>query len=311
MSLFYPNRRSFLAQASAAGFSLAATQSLLRAADQQSFEFRWLVASCLYGYKPLEEIVPELPKMNAYALDVWPKVHGNQREQLDAMGEASFTQLLKQHNVKLGCITQYQLGPFRLQPEFQVAQRLGADTIVTGASGPVGLQGSDLKRAVSDFVEKVKPHVAAAEQHGVTIAIENHVNNLIESPDSLKMLAELATSPNLKIALAPNHLPQDPKRLASLIRDLGPKIQVFYAWQHGNGSHTAQPKEKELLQMPGRGPLDFGPLVEALASFKYNGWTEIFMHSYPRGTSMLEKSSDITTEMNKSRDYLNKLIPNP
>ena len=103
-----------------------------------------------------------------------------------------------------------------------------------------------------------------AEETDVTIAIENHGNGLIESPDSLKWLAELRPSKHLGIAFAPYHLPQDEKLLGSLIESLGDSIEVFYAWQHGMGCHQKLPKEQELLQLPGRGDLNFGPLLSAL-----------------------------------------------
>jgi hypothetical protein len=44
-------------------------------------------------------------------------------------------------------------------------------------SGPRGLKGAELKAAVGKFVEQMKPHLAAAERHGVALGIENHGNN--------------------------------------------------------------------------------------------------------------------------------------
>src|SRR5690606_25920559 len=105
--------------------------------------------------------------------------------------EEAFAALLAKHGVTLGCITQYKLGPFGLQEEMRLAQRLGCQTIVTGGKGPVGLRGSELKSAVGKFIEQLKPHLAVAERCGVTIAIENHGNNLIESPDAIQWLAEM------------------------------------------------------------------------------------------------------------------------
>ena len=93
----------------------------------------------MYGYTRVNDIVPEVAKIGATALDIWPKVHGNQREQLDAMGEEKFAALLKQYDVTLGSITQYKLGPFGLQEEMQLAQRLGCKMIICGGSGPKNL----------------------------------------------------------------------------------------------------------------------------------------------------------------------------
>lgn len=300
-------RREFCATAwVAATASAVRLQPSTAKASAAVFMPKYIVGSCLFGYQYVGEIFPEVRKAGASAIDIWPKVHGNQREQLDGLGEEKFKAMLKENNITLGCITQYKLGPFRLQDEMRVAQRFGANTIVTGGQGPKGLKGTELKQAVGKFIEQMKPHLAVAEETGVTIAIENHGNNLIESPDSLKYLAELRPSKHLGIALAPYHLPQDERLLSDLILTLGDSIAMFYAWQHGMGCSKKLPKEQELLQMPGRGDLDFTPLVHALADIQYSGWTEIFMHPVPRGIPILETAPQVTAEINRARDYLSK-----
>ncbi len=109
---------------------------LLQAAESSEYRPRYLLASCLYGYASVQDIVPEVAKTGATAIDLWPKVHGNQREQLEQMGEAAFAELLAEHDIGLGCLTQYALGPFHLQQEMKLAARLGCKTIVTGAEAP-------------------------------------------------------------------------------------------------------------------------------------------------------------------------------
>jgi sugar phosphate isomerase/epimerase len=313
----FMKRRDFIRQSTAtavsATFSAAFASTLFtrQAASQETSEgwsFKYLLGSCMYGYLYLGEILPEVRKTGATAIDIWPKVHGNQREQLDDLGEEKFRAMLAQHQIELGCITQYKLGPFGLQDEMRLAERFGCKTIVTGGSGPKGLEGAELKSAVGTFVERMKPHLEVAAETGVTIAIENHANNLIESAESLKWLAELSGDLPLAIALAPYHLPQDAIGLAELIRALGDKINVFYAWQHGMGCMTRLPKEQELLQMPGRGDLDFAPLVSALQEIQFDGWTEIFMHPVPRGIPILETAAEVTAEINLGRKYLEDLL---
>ena len=301
------SRRDFLATSAVAtaSLSLPAPSS---ARESKKLKPKYILGSCMYGYTAVEEILPEVAKIGASAIDIWPKVHGNQREQLDEMGEEKFAALLKKHKVTLGCITQYKLGPFGIRDEMRLAQRLGCHTIVCGGKGPKGLTGQELKAAVGQFIEQMKPHLEVAEETGVTIAIENHGNNLIESPDSLKWLAELRTSKHLAIAFAPYHLPQVEKLQADLIRSLDGSIAMFYAWQHGMGCHKKLPKEQELLQMPGRGDLDFTPLLAALQDINYDGWTEIFMHPVPRGIPILETTAKVTAEINRSRDYLTKCL---
>lgn len=298
-------RRDFIA-ASAATAATVTVPNLVLATPK--LNPKYILGSCMYGYTTVDEIVPEVGKTGATALDIWPKVHGNQREQLDVMGEEKFAALLKQYDVTLGSITQYKLGPFGLQDEMQLAQRLGCKMIICGGSGPKNLKGKELKAAVGAFIEKLKPHLAVAEETGVTLAIENHGNNLIDSPDSLKWLAELRTSNNLGIAFAPYHLEQDEELQSDLIRTLGNNIKMFYAWQHGMGCHVKLPKEQELLQMPGRGELDFAPLFAALQNIKYEGWTEIFMHPVPRGIPILDTTAEVTAEINRSRKYITKCL---
>ena len=96
--------------------------------------------------------------------------------------------------------------------------------------------------------------------------------------------------------------------LGNLIRDLGDSIEVFYAWEHGEGCMTKLPKQQELKQLPGKGPLNFGPIVEALMDINYQGWTEIFMHPVPRGVPILETAAEVTSEINKSRQYLDAIV---
>ena len=313
------HRRQFLQAAASAVAAAAVTGPVSSHGEARAnaltsggtWQLRTMVASCMYGGTYLGDILPEVTKCGSATIDIWPKPHGNQREQLTDLGEERFKQLLAQHRVHLGCLTHYKLGPFRLQEEMRLAQRLGCATMVTGGEGPVGLTGGELKHAVVKFIEAMKPHLAVAEETGVTIAIENHAKNLIESPDSLRYLAELRPSPHLAIALAPYHLPQDPPRLASLIRELGDALSVFYAWQHGMGCMQKLPKEQELLQMPGRGALDFAPLVAALREINFSGWTEIFMHPVPRGIAIMETPAQVTDEINRARSYLQSLIDEP
>ena len=85
-------------------------------------------------------------------------------------------------------------------------------------------------------------------------------------------------------------------------------MQVFYAWQHGHGCMEKLPKEEELLQMPGRGELDFAPLVSALKRAEFAGWTSIFMHPVPRGIPILETTEAVTEEINRARAHMDGLI---
>jgi sugar phosphate isomerase/epimerase len=296
------NRRRFLQGCGSVAAALAFGPRLARAAE--GFQLRYLLASSLYGTLPLAEILPEVARSGADALDVWPLKHGNQREQIAAMGNEKFAALLKQHNVQLGCLTRFDLGPFKLEPEIEFGKQFGAKLIVTGSGGSGKLTGAELKAALKAFVEQMKPHVESATKAGIVLGIENHSSTMLATPDSVRWFAELSPSPNLGVALAPYHLPQEPKRLASLITDLGPKLALFYGWEYGKGCMKKLPKGEELMQLPGRGTLDFAPLLAALRKINYAGWTSVFMHPTPRGIPIMPTTGEVTDAVNQARKHL-------
>ena len=55
--------------------------------NEKPFELNYILASCMYGTTPLAEIVPEVKKSGNEHIDIWPRVHGNQREQVEVHGE--------------------------------------------------------------------------------------------------------------------------------------------------------------------------------------------------------------------------------
>jgi sugar phosphate isomerase/epimerase len=291
----------------ALGVSLAgALGHRLGLADQaSSFRLNYILGSPMYGTAPLAEVLAEVKKTGATQLDIWPRPHANHREQAAELGLERFAELLREHGVGLGVITRYDLGPYGLQDEMRVLKQLGGRVIVTGSRNA---EGKTLRDRVQAFVANLQPHVAVAEQLGVAIGIENHGNSLINEPDSIRYFAEFATSPHLGIALAPYHLPQDEDLIAGIIADLDKHLVFFQGWQHGMGCKDKLPKEQELLQLPGRGPLDFTPLLRALKRIDYQGFTEIFMHPVPRGIPILDTTAAVTDEINRARAYLDDCL---
>ena len=297
-------RRQFLHS-----LAVAATVPLVaRAAAREPLRLRYILASALYGEMPLDVILPEVAKTGCEAVDIWCRVHGNQREQIAELGDDAFSALLSRHRVKLGVSTRYPLGPTGLGDEMKWMKKFGGGVIVTGSGGPKGLPLAELKAAMQGFFERMKPHVATAEANGVTIAIENHGNSLLHHPDSLRYFAEFNRSAHLGVALAPHHLHPWIAQLPALIRDLGVKqIPFMYFQEHSEGIFAKVAKEIELRQLPGfGGGLDYRPVIKALADIRYAGLVEIFMHPTPRGIPILPTVPEITAAINRSRDYLER-----
>ena len=305
------SRRSFSASvvaglaAASAGAASAATAPG-PAAPAAAWTPRFVVASCMYGTAPLETVLAELPRLGTQLVDLWPRHHGSQREDAAALGDEAFAALLEKHAARLAMTTRYDLGPARLGEELPFLARHGGTLVVANTGGPAGLPAADLRREIGRFIEGMKPVVEAAEQHGVSIAIEGHSKMLVGSPDSLRIFAELAPSPWLGIALAPAHLPQDPALVAALVRDLGPALAHVYAWQHSAGVFDMQPVplETQLEQLPGVGPFDFRPLMQALREIGYAGLIEPFMHPTPRGIPIVPETAGVTDRIAAAERHL-------
>lgn len=171
-----------------------------------------------------------------------------------------------------------------------------------GEKDPVG---AEAKKQVKAFFEKLKPHYELAEELGVTIAIENHKNAMLSSPDSIRYFVELNPSKYVGIAFAPHHLYDAVEEIPKLIRDIGKEqLPFFYFQEFHPSSKKKMTPEDEVKQMPGFGTLDYVPIVAALKEIGFNGLSEIFMHPVPRGIPMRPTAEEITAVINESRVYL-------
>lgn len=300
------SRRTFLQT-----LAFASAASVLPTfAAAKPFRLRYLLNSAMYGEMPLDAILPEVAKTGSEAIDIWCKVHGDQREQIVEMGDDAFAAKLKKRKVKLGVSTRYPLGPTGLGDEMVWMKKFGGDIIVTGSKGSKEPSGEAAKVAVKAFLETMKPHVARAEENNVVIAIENHDKQLLYHPDSLRYFAEFNRSKHLGVAFAFHHLHQWADQIPTLLRDLGPKqIPFIYFQEYSEGIRAKVAKEIEMKQMPGfGGGLDYRPIVKTLRDINYGGYVEIFMHPTPRGIPILPTVGEITGAINKSRAYVEKCL---
>jgi len=291
---------------------IAALAPSLFGCARPKFNLRYVLNSAMFGEMPLADILPEIKKVGAESIDIWRKVHGNQREQITEMGDTACKALLKKHDAKISMSTCYPLGPTGLQEEMVWLQQYGGKIIVTGSGKYPDSEpsGTAAKAQVKVMLEELKPHVAKAEEAGITIALENHIRQCLHHPDSLRYFAEFNKSPNLGIAFAPHHLHQWESDIPQLIRDLGDaNIPFMYFQEHSPGIFEKQPMEIEMQQLPGfGGGLDYRLVVSALRDIKYTGLVEIFMHPVPRGIPILPTIKEITAAINKSRDYIEECL---
>ncbi|MES2692557.1 MAG: sugar phosphate isomerase/epimerase [Verrucomicrobiota bacterium] len=279
------------------------------AAKPAAFKLRYVLSTNQYGTLPIADIVPEAKSAGYEGLDVWAGRWGNQREQIDALGHDKFSEILKKNGVKVSCYTCMHPGFGKSEPHMRAMLKFGGDQIVAGFAGggkdSNKLRGAELRAGIQKGLESMKPIIAVAGELGVTLAIENHLNGLLETPDGVRVLAEEIKEKHVGISFAPFHLPQDAELLGKLTDDVAHKILYYYAWQYGDGSGDLAPS-KQKRQLPGVGPLDFKPMLAALKKHKFNGYTSIFMHPTPRGSALASDVKGVTTELGKARAFLDK-----
>lgn len=303
------NRRNFIKGVGAAGLGGLVTGPAQAA--EPAFRLRYVLSSAMYGDLPLEDVLASVKDVGAESVDIWRKVHATHREQIVEMGDMAFQHLLKKHDTRMSVSTCYPLGPFRQNVELQWVKKNGGSMTVCG-SGSMGKKdpvGNEAKQQVKSFFEKLKPHYHQAEDLGVTMAIENHKNSMLSSPDSIRYFAEFNPSKNVGVAFAPHHLYDAIDEIPGLIGDLGKEnLPFFYFQEYHPSSKKKMTKQDELKQMPGFGDLNYLPILTALKKIGFHGLSEIFMHPVPRGIPMLPTADKINDVINQSRSYLTKCL---
>lgn len=303
------NRRNALQVIGLGSVVSSAFEHMARAGKQHP---RYVLSSAMYGDLPLDSVLAEVKRSGAESIDIWRKVHATHREQVTAMGDEAFQELLEKHETRMSVSTCYPLGPFKQDEELRWVKKNGGSLTVCGSRsmGEKDPVGEEAKRQVKAFFEKLKPHYELAEELGVTMAIENHKNSMLSSPDSIRYFAELNPSDHVGIAFAPHHLHDAVEDIPALLRDCGKEnLPFIYFQEYHPSSKTKMAKEEELKQLPGYGSLDYVPILAALQEIEFDGLAEIFMHPVPRGIPMLPTATEITEVILKSREYIEGCLP--
>ena len=92
MNQFF-SKRQFLTQ-SLATSALLTTSAVASATKDEPFNFRYMLASSMYGKIDVLECIKQVSKIRATSIDLWPPSHGDQRLQIDKIGHDKFLQAL-------------------------------------------------------------------------------------------------------------------------------------------------------------------------------------------------------------------------
>ncbi|MHC4511910.1 MAG: sugar phosphate isomerase/epimerase family protein [Planctomycetota bacterium] len=282
------NRRSFLKAVGFSGAGVMAAPVLSAhvqgASRGRKWRMRLSTSSIHFMGLSIEQACERIAQLGFEAIDIWSAHQGcpHLDDVAGRLGPEGLIELLAKHKLKLFAFSVYKGG----YPRY--AELLGK------AGGGVAVRGSarackpeELTVRMRKFIEELKPLVELAGQHNSQVAIENHGNALLCSLDSLKAFVDANTSPRLGIALAPYHIQTLKASVPEAIRICGRQLKFFYAWQHYPASE----------QLPGVGPTDMTPWLQALADIRYAGYVDPFMHGHPEPNVM-------AANLAKSRDYL-------
>lgn len=278
-------RRSFLKLTGVAAAScVAGAVSTGARAGTAAWPMRLSTSSIHFMELPIEQACERIAALGFEAIDIWSAHEGcpHLDDVAARLGPNGLKELLDKHKLKLFAFSVYAGGYARYA---ELLGKAGGGVAIQGSAGPC--KPDELTARMRQFIEGLKPLIELAEQHNSYLAIENHGNALLDSLDSLKAFVDLNTSPRLGIALAPYHIQVLKASVPEAIRICGKQLLFFYAWQNRPGDE----------QLPGVGPTDMTPWIQALAQVNYRGYVNPFMHGHP-GTDVM------TANLKTARDYL-------
>lgn len=275
------NRRAFLGRMAGVG---ALAPTLLAAEAKGKWRMRLSTSSNHFRQLPLEEACERIARLGFEAIDIWSAYQKcpHLDDAKDRLGAEGLKALLAKHKLELFAFSVY-VGGYRRYAEFLGA--CGGGVAVQGSGGPA--KPEELTERMKRFLEACKPLVELCEKHNSRLAIENHGGALLSSLDSIKAFVDCNTSPRLGIALAPYHVQAGKFSVEEAIRVCGKQLLFFYAWQHAAGAN----------ELPGHGPTDFTPWLQALAEVDYSGYVNVFTHHHMEPDAM-------SAALGKARDYL-------
>ena len=285
-SIIY-TRRDFLKVLSAvagAGITAPVFSSPTDKTSQKQWRMRLSTSSIHFMQLPIEQACEQIAKLGFEAIDIWSAHEGcpHLDDVAKRLGAGGLKKLLSKHKLKLFAFSVYRGG---YQRYAELLGKAGGGVAIQGSAGPC--KPEELTGRMRQFIENLKPLVELAEKNNSYLAIENHGNALLNSLDSLKAFVDINTSKRLGIALAPYHIQALKASVPEAIRICGRQLLFFYAWQHYGDSK----------QLPGIGPTDMTPWIQALADIRYRGHVNPFMHGHPEVEVM-------AANLAKSRDYL-------
>ncbi len=169
----------------------------------------------------------------------------------------------------------------------RLAKELSAPNITTEPGGPLA-EGQNRREAAQIFYDELMPCVEVAEETGVLLLIEPEPELLIEKCDEYLQFMERIDSPCVGLNFDIGHaycVGEDPQ---DWVAKMAPHTKHYHF-----EDIAATRVHKHLI--PGRGAIDFGATLQAIAGTGYEGWITVELYPY------VDSPAAAATE---ARDYL-------
>lgn len=226
---------------------------------------------------PAEDAIPALAAIGFDSIEL--TVVPGWRDELDSLTPArrqTIKALLTEHGLALPALAGHRglvatdpsehaenwrrlTGAIDLAAEWATAEGPPAlDTTVGGKAG----QWDELKARVVERVGKLCEYAAA---RGVTVAIEPHVMNALDTPDRVLWLLDQVGKPNLKLTFDISHFNVQGIPIEESVAKLAP----VSASTHVKDERGTAPDFEFLI--PGEGELDYVRYLRAMSAAGYRG----------------------------------------
>lgn len=256
-----------------------------------------VLSSVMFSGLSLEAFCIKAKQLGFEAIDLWgPFGDCHHMKEAVGMGADAFRKLLRDQGLRIGVWTTYRTnGHDEGFPGFSDFIGSCGGGIVVRESSYDGVGTEKPEESFRRFFNGLEDEIELARKHKVRLAIENHSDAILDTPESFEVFMKLNPAPDvIGVGIAPHHLQKRKADVAAVIRMCGDQLLFFYAWQLAGGKG----------QLPGHGPADFTPWLQALAGVGYRHWMTPFMHGDLPADEMAQAVA-------KANQYLNnlKLIP--
>jgi sugar phosphate isomerase/epimerase len=240
------------------------------------------------------------------AVDIWASGHLPSQDKTGAANlarhfdpaiddVATLKAELKEFGLRLHALSIYRCDTPAKLARVELAAELGADCVIFCA------ERGDFDRYAE---EAIAPVLKRCEELGVNLAIENHVDRVVDTIDTMTRLVRMFPSPSFGYAFAAPHLVAIGESPEEAIRILGAKrLHSVYVWDLKRGY---VPEDSIYFgtgeeQMPGGGQINFTTLDAALIEAGYTGTFNLGLH----GTSQWPVDK-IVAEARKAVSFLER-----